>query len=62
MKTVDSCFPLDEPEDQKLKHHHQSKALQQHNKGASHEGRFAALMNDNFRVSSDLETYVPQCS
>jgi hypothetical protein len=56
VKTVDTCFPPDEPEEQKLNHHLQSKALQQLNKAGSHEGRFAALMNENFKVSYELET------
>ena len=55
MKTVDTCFPRDEPEEKKLKYHLQSKALQQLNKAGSHEGRLTALMNENFRVSCDLE-------
>jgi hypothetical protein len=61
METVDTCFPPDELEEQKLKHHLQSKALQRHEAG-SHEGHFTALMNENFRVSLALEKYVPQCS
>jgi len=58
MKTVDTFFPSDEPEEQKLKRNPQSEALQQHNKAGSYERRFAALMNENFRTTCDLETYV----
>ena len=36
----------------------QSKTMAQHNKAGSHERRFAILMNDNFRLTSDLETWV----
>ena len=56
MKTVDTCFPPDEPEEQRLNYYLQSKALQRLNKAGSHEGRFSALMNENFGVCCDLET------
>ncbi|KAI0642837.1 glycoside hydrolase [Trametes meyenii] len=36
----------------------QSKLMAQHNRAGSHERRFAILMNENFRVTSDLEAYV----
>ena len=62
MKTVDTCFPSGESDEKKLKHHLQSKALQQLSKAGSHEGRFAALMNENFKEGCDLETYAPQYS
>ena len=62
MKTVDACFPSGESDEQKLKVHLQSKALQQLSKAGSHEGRFSALMNENFRVGCDLETYAPKSS
>jgi beta-mannosidase len=39
--------------------HPQSKMMQQHNKAGSHERRFAIAMNENFRYSGDLESYVP---
>lgn len=32
-----------------------SKLMQQHNKAGSHERRFAIAMNDNFRLTGDLE-------
>jgi beta-mannosidase len=34
----------------------QSKTMQQHTKAGSYERRFALLMNDNFRLTSDFET------
>jgi beta-mannosidase len=34
----------------------QSKLMQQHNKAGSHERRFAIYMNENFSMTSDLET------
>ncbi|KAI0671265.1 glycoside hydrolase [Trametes maxima] len=36
----------------------QSKLMAQHNRAGSHERRFAILMNENFRVTSDLEAYI----
>lgn len=36
----------------------QSKSMMQHNKAGSHERRFAVLMNENFRLTSDLERFV----
>jgi beta-mannosidase len=32
--------------------------MQQHNKAGSHERRFAIAMNENFRYTGDLESYV----
>ena len=37
----------------------QSKAMAQHDRAGSHERRFAIVMNENFRLTSDLETCVP---
>lgn len=37
-------------------HYAQSKLMAQHNKAGSHERRFAICMNDNFRLTADLET------
>ena len=37
----------------------QSKNMMQHNKAGSHERHFAVLMNENYRLTSDLERYVP---
>ncbi|EED80557.1 hypothetical protein POSPLDRAFT_128099 [Postia placenta Mad-698-R] len=34
----------------------QSKMMAQHNRAGNHERRFAILMNENFRLTSDLET------
>lgn len=34
----------------------QSKLMAQHDKAGSHERRFAVCMNDNFRLTADLET------
>jgi len=62
MKTVDTFFLPDETDEEKSKHHPQSKVLQQHNKAGSHEESFATLMNENFKITCDLETYVPCCS
>ena len=36
----------------------QSKAMAQHDRAGSHERRFAIVMNENFRLTSDLETCV----
>ncbi|KAF9800855.1 hypothetical protein IEO21_10274 [Rhodonia placenta] len=36
----------------------QSKMMAQHNRAGNHERRFAILMNENFRLTSDLETHV----
>ena len=33
----------------------QSKSMQQHNKAGSYERRFAGLMNENFRLTGDLD-------
>ncbi|KAH9831470.1 glycoside hydrolase superfamily [Rhodofomes roseus] len=38
--------------------HAQSKLMAQHNRAGNHERRFAILMNENFRVTSDFETHV----
>ena len=37
----------------------QSKGMMQHDRAGAHERRFAIVMNENFRMTSDLETYVP---
>ena len=58
MKTVDTFFPSDESEEQRLKRNPQSEALQQHNKASSYAQRFTALLNENFRTTCDLEAYV----
>ena len=34
----------------------QSRLMAQHNRAGSHERRFAIAMNENFRLTSDLET------
>ena len=34
----------------------QSKAMVQHDRAGSHERRFAIAMNENFRLTGDLET------
>lgn len=39
----------------------QSKSMMQHNKAGGHERRFAVLMNENFRITSDLERCVFFC-
>lgn len=36
----------------------QSKSMMQHNKAGAHERRFAVLMNESFRLTSDLERFV----
>ncbi|KAI0917712.1 hypothetical protein AcW2_007777 [Taiwanofungus camphoratus] len=36
----------------------QSKLMAQHNKAGNHERRFAVIMNENFRLTSDLETHI----
>jgi beta-mannosidase len=54
MKTLEAFLPENEAAG---KHWHpQSKALQQHNKAGSYERRLAILMNENFRINSDLES------
>ena len=45
--------------DDTAQRHPQSKMMQQHNKAGSHERRFAVAMNENFRYTEDLESYVP---
>ena len=37
--------------------HPQSKLVAQHTRAGAFERRFAIAMNDNFRVTEDLETY-----
>ena len=37
----------------------QSQLMAQHTKAGSFERRFAIVMNENFRLTSDFETYVP---
>ena len=34
----------------------QSRLMAQHNRAGGHERRFAITMNENFRLTSDLET------
>lgn len=36
----------------------QSKLMAQHNRAGNHERRFAIVMNENFRLTSDLETHI----
>ncbi|KAI8986300.1 glycoside hydrolase [Trametes punicea] len=36
----------------------QSRLMAQHNRAGSHERRFAIVMNENFRLKSDLETHI----
>ncbi|KZT69494.1 glycoside hydrolase family 2 protein [Daedalea quercina L-15889] len=36
----------------------QSKLMAQHNRAGNHERRFAVLMNENFRITSDFDTHV----
>lgn len=36
----------------------QSRLMAQHNRAGNHERRFAIVMNENFRLTGDLETYV----
>ena len=36
----------------------QSPIIAQHNRAGSFERRFAIVMNENFRLTEDLETYV----
>ena len=36
----------------------QSKLIAQHDRAGSHERRFAIVMNENFRLTSDIETCV----
>ena len=36
----------------------QSKLMAQHNRAGGHERRFAIVMNENFRLTGDFETYV----
>lgn len=46
-----------EAEKQKLRYS-QSKSMQQHNKAGSHERRFAVLMSENFRHTSDFDEHI----
>lgn len=57
MLTVQKFFPEDEPTAATQKYP-QSQAMQQHTKAGSYERRFATLMNENFRLTGDLERYV----
>lgn len=54
MRTLEDFFPENEASD--IHRHPQSKALQQHNKAGSHERRMAVLMNENLKVTGDLES------
>ncbi|OCH85238.1 glycoside hydrolase [Obba rivulosa] len=36
----------------------QSKTMAQHNRAGNHERRFAIVMNENFRLTGDLETHI----
>ncbi|KAI9068740.1 glycoside hydrolase family 2 protein [Trametes sanguinea] len=36
----------------------QSKLMSQHNRAGNHERRFAIVMNENFRLTGDLETHI----
>ncbi|KAI0717520.1 glycoside hydrolase [Cerioporus squamosus] len=36
----------------------QSKSMAQHDRAGAHERRFAIVMNENFRLTSDLETHI----
>ncbi|PVG02964.1 glycoside hydrolase [Serendipita vermifera] len=57
LATVEKFYPIDTKETAQQRHP-QSRAMQQHNKAGSHERRFAILMNENFRMTNDLESYV----
>ena len=54
MRTID--FWLDGDVSQRYS---QSRLMAQHCKAGSQERRFAICMNDNFRLTGDLETSVP---
>lgn len=44
----------------KAEWHSQSTLIAQHTRAGSFERRFAIALNENFRITSDLETYVLQ--
>ncbi|KAJ3841495.1 glycoside hydrolase [Lentinula raphanica] len=54
MKTI--CYWMKDADPQEF--HAQSKLMAQHCRAGSFERRFAIAMNDNFKVTEDLETYV----
>ncbi|KAJ7210634.1 glycoside hydrolase family 2 protein [Mycena haematopus] len=54
MKTIEYWMDGAGPEQR----HAQSALMAQHCRAGSFERRFAILMNDNFRVTEDLETYI----
>ncbi|KAG8831247.1 hypothetical protein FRC17_003443 [Serendipita sp. 399] len=55
LATMESYFADCDDTDQRYP---QSQALQQHTKAGSYEKRFAILMNENFRMTGDLESYM----
>ncbi|KAG8767471.1 hypothetical protein FRC12_006222 [Ceratobasidium sp. 428] len=54
IRTIDYWLKDTDPSQRRV----QSKAMQQHNKAGAHERRLAICMNENFHITSDLETYV----
>ncbi|KAG8713456.1 hypothetical protein FRC08_013238 [Ceratobasidium sp. 394] len=54
IRTIDYWLQGTDPSQRRV----QSKAMQQHNKAGSHERRLAICMNENFHITSDLETYI----
>lgn len=52
IRTIDHWLDGD-----KTQRYSQSRLMAQHNKAGSHERRFAILMNENFRLTGDLETW-----
>ncbi|KAG8785886.1 hypothetical protein FRC20_010933 [Serendipita sp. 405] len=55
LATMESYFADCDDTDQR---HPQSQAIQQHTKAGSYERRFSTLMNENFRMTGDLESYM----
>lgn len=54
LRTIE-YWTQEEPHNQ---NYSQSKVMAQHNKAGLHERRFALMMNDNFRLTSDLDACV----
>ncbi|KIM32355.1 glycoside hydrolase family 2 protein [Serendipita vermifera MAFF 305830] len=57
LRTVEKYFPEGD-KTPVAQRHPQSKEVQQHTKAGSYERRFAILMNENFRMTGDLESYM----
>ncbi|KAG7088707.1 hypothetical protein E1B28_012677 [Marasmius oreades] len=57
IKTIEYYFQGETEDSRKRNWHPQSKLVAQHTKAGVFERRFAIAMNDNFRITEDLEIY-----